>query len=103
MNQYTIDPLQIAAAREKSTEQVEFRASLLTWTAVHGNLQLALRHPMNLGASRPYVEQFVNELGALLVARGMLTAEVLAEAQRRERQFQPNTTLSLPKGTKPRD
>ncbi len=101
MNQYSVDPLQIAAAGKKALEMAEFRASLLTWTAVHGNLQLALRHPMNLGASRPYVERFVNELGHFLVARGMLTADVLAEAERREREFKPNTTLTLPKGTKP--
>jgi hypothetical protein len=87
VDSYSVDPLLSAEARAKALERHPFTADLITWCAVHGNLQLALRHPLNQGASRPRVEQFVKDLGLWLVARGLLTPEILAEAQRREREF----------------
>lgn len=96
MSSYSVDPELSAAAIAKANESHEFRATLLTWTAVHGNLQLALRHPMNIGASRTMVETFVKDLGVWLVERGLLTAEVLAEADRREGGVQRLVSLQGP-------
>lgn len=87
MNSYTVLPGFSTEALAKAREQGEVSAQLIVWVAVHGNLQLALRNPENAGASRPMIEQFVRELGAWLVERGMLTAEIIAEAERREREF----------------
>ena len=87
MNSYTVDPEFSAEARAKAREQGTVSAELIVWVAVHGNLQLALRHPMNFGASRPMVQQFIQQLGIWLVEKGMLTPEILAEADRRERDF----------------
>lgn len=60
--------------------------NLLTWVAVHGNLCLALRHPKNFGASRPYVVNFVKVLGRNLVRWGAITEEQLKKAERIERE-----------------
>jgi hypothetical protein len=59
-------------------------ANLLTWTAVHGNLCLALRNPSNRGASRQIVIDFVRELGAYLLERGALDKATLERAERLE-------------------
>lgn len=58
--------------------------NLLTWLAVHGNLCLALRHPRNVGASRPFVVKFVKDLGKKLVEWGAITEEQLKYAERIE-------------------
>lgn len=104
-NRYTLnpDPRLSAEAIALAQKEGSVSAQLIVWCAVHGNLQLALRCPDNNGASRPMVERFVADLGAWLVINGMFTPEILAEAERRESKFKPNTTLSLPEGTKARD
>lgn len=89
MSRYSVDPALSALAIAKACESHEFRATLITWVAVHGNLQLALRHPSNIGASRPMVEEFVRELGRFLVTHGLLSDAVLEEAERREAPFKP--------------
>jgi hypothetical protein len=96
MNSYSVDPALAAEALVKARTQGSVSADLLTWVAVHGNLQLALRHPLNAGASRPLIEQFITQLGQWLVEQGMLTPEHLAEAERREAQFQRWRTTPLP-------
>ena len=48
-------------------------APALTWLALIGNLQLALRHPMNVGASAPMVRQFAEQLLAKLCDEGVLS------------------------------
>lgn len=93
MESYTVDPHLSKEAFAKAREMHAFRADLLTWTTVHGNLQLALRHPANVGASRAIAENFVKELGAFLVARGFLTAATLEEAERREAPFRPRPRI----------
>lgn len=59
--------------------------TLFVWMAIHGNLSLALRHPQNTGASREYVEQFVDKLGQILVDRGLLSPVDLANHRMVER------------------
>ena len=66
------------------TTNFSISANLLTWLTVHGNLCLALRHPQNRGASRPYVIGFTKELGKLLVRYGVMTEEQLKHAEREE-------------------
>ena len=58
--------------------------NLAVWLAVHGNLCLALRHPRNIGASRPFVIKFVKHLGKKLVEWGAITEEQLQSAERLE-------------------
>lgn len=87
MSRYSVDPSLSAAALAKARQEGSVMAELIVWTAVHGSLQLALRHPLFVGASRPMVEQFVKQLGEWLVQEGMLTPEILAEGERRERAF----------------
>lgn len=100
MTKYTLDPNMSAAATAKARESGTVTAELIQWVAVHGNLQLALRHPMNVGPSRAIVESFIEDLGAWLVEQGMLTPEILAEAEARERPFRP--LLKLPTRDKKR-
>jgi hypothetical protein len=94
MNGYSVDPELSAAAIAKAREQGSISAELIVWVAVRGNLQLALRHPQNVGASRAWVEQFVKDLGLYLVERGLLTPEILAEADRREQAFKQPFSLT---------
>lgn len=63
---------------------IPLKASYLTLMAVHGNLCLALRHPMNRGESRVLVVQFVKSLGEYLVHVGALTEEQLVAVQQLE-------------------
>lgn len=73
--------------RRRTGDRVAWTAPLtiaapgLTWMSVHGNLCLALRHPLNRGASRDLVERFLLELGGKLVDAGVLTPEELAQAE----------------------
>jgi len=46
---------------------------LMVWMAVHGHLQLALRHPENEGPSAEWIRQFVKEIGEMLVREGILS------------------------------
>jgi len=57
---------------EKATESVSIEADAFTWMTVHGNLQLALRHPGNHGASTEVAKNFVKALEAVLVGVGIL-------------------------------
>jgi len=56
----------------------------LTWLGVHGNLCLALRHPMNKGPSRQWVFAFVQDLGKSLVKWGVLTEQELKKIEKTE-------------------
>jgi hypothetical protein len=57
-------------------------APALVWLALHGYLCLALRHPGTADLhTRPLMEQFVAQLGADLVDRGILLPEELAEIE----------------------
>jgi hypothetical protein len=60
-------------------------ASLLSWMAVHGYLCLALRHPDSTGPTRELIEEMLEQLGALLVDREMLTPAELQEFTEIER------------------
>jgi hypothetical protein len=95
-NRYHVDPALSAAALAKARERGSVSAELIVWAAVHGSLQLALRHPQYVGASRAMVEMFVRDLGLWLVEQGLLTPAMLAEAERREREFKPNLPLQGP-------
>lgn len=64
--------------------EVLVRVNVLTLMAVHGNLLLALRHPLNLGESRDLVLNFCKQIGEELVLLGALTPEQLKEAYRME-------------------
>jgi len=64
-------------SRPAVTEPHSVEVNGLMWIAIHGNLQLALRHPHNTGPSRTLVLAFVLELGDRLVEWGVLTAEEL--------------------------
>jgi len=66
--------------------QAQVNAPMFIWLAVHGNLCLALRHPENRGPSRPYVEQFVKQLGRWLVVRGAITQREREAAEKLERE-----------------
>jgi hypothetical protein len=60
------------------------KANLLTWITVHGNLCLALRHPLNIGPSRKWAVEFTKALGKALVEWGALTPEQLEETEKLE-------------------
>lgn len=70
----------------KAKVELPVHAELFVWSAVHGNLCLALRHPSNRGPSRHYVETFVRALGQRLVEEGLLSAEELQQSEQLERQ-----------------
>jgi hypothetical protein len=99
MNRYTVDPELLASARAAARKEGSVSAQLIVWCAVHGNLQLALRHSENQGPSRSLAEAFLRDLGEWLVREGMLTPEILAENERREQPFRP--LLKLPIRKKP--
>jgi hypothetical protein len=84
---YIVDPTLAEAAKEKAREDLEVHADLLTWTAVHGSLQLALRHPQHTGPSRRIVEAFIQQLGQELIRRQFLTQQIIEEGERREEIF----------------
>jgi len=71
-------------AEELARTTMTVTAPQLTWLAVHGNLCLALRHPDNRGASRPWVLAFVKALGQHLVDAGVLTDAELRVAEKLE-------------------
>ncbi len=58
---------------EKSDQQLTVETDLLTWMAVQGMLELALRHPQNIGPSRARVEIFSSALLERLHTEGILT------------------------------
>lgn len=56
----------------------------ITWTAIHGNLCLALRHPDNKGPSRELIIKFVKKLGEVLEQEGAVTPNILRRVYRLE-------------------
>ena len=72
---------------EKAYDMVTMEAAALTWMAVHRNLCLALRHPLNDGASREITIDFVNAVSKLLVDNGVMTQAEIDAAARVERQY----------------
>jgi hypothetical protein len=60
---------------EKAKIPCQIEADLFTWMTVHGNLQLALRHPENVGPSRAVMENFVQSLEEILVRGGIIDQE----------------------------
>lgn len=76
---YVMNPDLTEEVKRKALELRSMEAKLITWCAVHGSLQLALRHPEYIGASRPYVEEFVERLGEMLVQQGFLTTDTHAK------------------------
>lgn len=96
MSKYHIDPKAVPQALAKARELAPIEADLITWTAVHGSLQLALRHPDFPFATRYLLEPFIEQLGQRLVVLGMLTPDILNEAEAREREFRPKAVLPPP-------
>jgi hypothetical protein len=72
---------------DKALERATLDASLLEWMAIHGNLCLALRHPENSGGSRALVVKAIDQIGKLLVERGLLSQAEIDQATRIERPF----------------
>ncbi len=67
------------------TQTLSIEATALTWTAVQGALQLAMRHPkFNSGPSREMVEEFANGILALLVELGAFTEAEVGELWKQE-------------------
>ena len=63
---------------------ITIRSNGITWTAIHGNLLLALRHPDNRGASRKLIISFVWKLGEILEQEGVVTPNILRQTYRLE-------------------
>lgn len=84
---YTVPQQHVQTALAKSSLPLEVTSNLLTWAAVHGSLQLALRHPEFPATTRVLMGSFVEQLGAALVAAGFFTGETLQEAAELERRF----------------
>jgi hypothetical protein len=72
---------------------VTLEVPMLTLTAVHGNLCLALRHPKNTGMTRELVEGFRAGLEEVLLRAGVCTAEQLEHLRAVERREQPRVIL----------
>ncbi len=81
---YAVDPGQIQNAVAKANEPLSIEAGLLTWCAVHGSLQMALRHPEFPPTTRQLVQSFVEQLGTTLVECGFFTGDTLREAMELE-------------------
>lgn len=86
-NRYTIDPNRVNEALAKSNTTMAVHDTLLTWCAVHGALQMALRHPHFPDSTRQLLGPFIEQLGAGLVDAGFFTGETLQESLTRERTF----------------
>jgi len=71
---------------ERSKQIFTFSGHGIAWMAVHGNLQLALRHPRNTGPSREIMLEFVERLGMALVDWGILSEAELALSKQVERE-----------------
>jgi hypothetical protein len=77
--------------QEHAEDPLQVEADAFTWMAVHGNLQLALRHPANQGPSRAVVQNFVNALGALLVQSHIIDQEDIDKGTALEAREGPRT------------
>jgi len=69
---------------KQTSKRMSVESSGLIWTAVHGNLLFALRHPGNKGPSRQLVRNFVENLGSILEEEGVLTPNQLRKTYRLE-------------------
>lgn len=65
-------------------KDVTIKLNVITLMAVHGNLLLALRHPLNHGESRDLSINFVKQIGEELVLLGALAPEQLHGAYKVE-------------------
>ena len=86
-HRYSVDPTLTAVALETANKRLSVSDTLLTWCAVHGCVQLALRHPEFPNTTRELLKPFVEQLGTALVAEGFFTAETLKEAVETEERF----------------
>jgi len=77
-------------------KDVTIKLNVITLMAVHGNLLLALRHPLNHGESRENIIEFVKQIGEELVLLGALAPEQLHGAYKVEAE---NGTPDLLKDT----
>ncbi len=69
---------------EAMNKHILIHASGITWSAIHGNLLLALRHPDNIGPSRELIVKFVKRLGEILESEGIVTPNILRQTYRLE-------------------
>lgn len=75
--------------RETMSKMIPVQTEALVWLAVLANIDLALRHPKNDGASARVCEHFADELRKKLLGEGILskeeyTASVLGNAPYRK-------------------
>jgi len=84
---YSVIPEKMGEAVRKANSQMSVTTNLLTWCAVHGSLQMAMRHPDFPATTRAMLAVFVEQLGAALVESGFFTAETLQESIEREKVF----------------
>lgn len=85
---YSVAPELAGIAAAKARELCPVQTTLLTWCAVHGALQLAMRHPGMGFTTRAMLEPFVDQLSTVLVQQGFLTPETIREAYDREAAFE---------------
>lgn len=84
---YRLDPSMTREALELAKKPMSVSDTLLAWCAVHGSLQMALRHPQFPATTRELIEPFVEQLGRALVTEGFFTPETLKEALETEARF----------------
>lgn len=84
---YTVNSQQLAEALKKADASMRIIHTLLGWCAVHGSLQLALRHPEFPPSTRHLIEPFIEQLGKALVEAGFCTGDTLREALDTEQRF----------------
>jgi hypothetical protein len=84
---YSIDPKKVQEAVDKANSPLEVTTTLLTWCAVHGALQMALRHPEFPPTTRAILEPLIEQLGQALVDADFFTGDTLQESIDREKRF----------------
>jgi len=65
-------------------KDVTIKLNIITLMGVHGNLLLALRHPLNTGESRDLIIDFCKQIGEELVLLGAMAPEQLKKAYKEE-------------------
>ena len=80
-------------------KDVTIKLNVITLIAVHGNLLLALRHPLNHGESRDLIINFVKQIGEELVLLGAMTPEQLTMSYRVESENENPDMLADTKNT----
>lgn len=82
------DPMAACPECKSGVKQLSKRVSIessgVVWSAVLGNLGLAMRHPNNNGPSRELVHNFVENLGSRLEEEGILSPNQLRKIWRLE-------------------